>query len=110
VDLARQPVRFAKANLCPSCLEPKRRIAEMQKSIKSKAEEQFAASQKKAKQVLKEKEKAQIEGAEKVMRLRALRLAKEAADLEAAEAAEAEKAAAKAIKTPKKSSSALKAE
>ncbi len=63
----------------------------MLKSGKSRAEEQFAAIQKKDKQALKEKEKARQERAEHVASLRALRLAKEAADKEAA----AEKGAAK---------------
>ena len=63
----------------------------MLKSVKSRAEEQFAATQKKDKQALKGKKKAQQERAEHVASLRALRLAKEAADKEAA----AEKAAAK---------------
>ena len=63
----------------------------MLKSVKTKAEEQFAATQKKDKKVLKEKEKARLERAEHVASLRALRLAKEAADKEAA----TEKAAAK---------------
>ncbi len=67
----------------------------MLKSIKSRAEEQFAATQKKDKQALKEKEKARQEIAEHVASLRALRLAKEAADKKAAEKAAAEKAAAK---------------
>ena len=57
----------------------------MDKSIKSRAEEQFAATQKKDKRVLNEKEIAWQERAEKVARLRALRLGKEAADKEAAE-------------------------
>ncbi len=57
----------------------------MDKSIKSRAEEQFAGTQKKDKRVLKEKEIARQERAEEVARLRALRLAKEAADKEAAE-------------------------
>jgi hypothetical protein len=56
----------------------------MYKSVKSVAEEQFAAIQKKAKQALTEKEKARQERAEQVAGLRALRLAKEAADKEAA--------------------------
>ena len=51
----------------------------MLKSIKSRAEEQFAATQKKNKQALKEKEKIRQERAEQVASLRALRLAKEAA-------------------------------
>ena len=63
----------------------------MLKSVKSRAEEQFAATQKKDKQALKEKEKARQESAQHVAGLRALRLAKEAADKKAA----AEKAAAK---------------
>ena len=61
----------------------------MLKSAVSRAEEKFAATQKKAKQVLKENEKAGQERAEKVARLRALRLAKEAADNEAAEKTDA---------------------
>ncbi len=67
----------------------------MVKSVKSRAEEQFAAIQKKDKQALKEKEKARQERAEHVASLRALRLAKEAADKEAAVKEAAEKAAAK---------------
>ena len=67
----------------------------MWKSVKSRAEEQFAAIQKKDKQALKGKKKARQERAEHVARLRALRLAKEAADKKAAEKAAAEKAAAK---------------
>ena len=67
----------------------------MSKSAKSTAEEQFAATQKKAKQVLNEKEKARLENAEKVAKLRALRLAKEAADKLATDEDEAEKAVAK---------------
>ena len=54
----------------------------MLKSVKSRAEEQFAASQKKVKMVQKEKDKAGQERVEKVARLRALRLAKEASDKE----------------------------
>jgi len=56
----------------------------MRKLAKSRAEELFTASQKKDKQALKEKEKARQKEAERVARLRALRLAKEAADKEAA--------------------------
>jgi len=67
----------------------------MRKSPRSRAEEQFAATQKKAKQALKDKEKAWQESEKRVATLRALRLAKEAADKEAAEAAAAEKAPAK---------------
>ncbi len=57
----------------------------MLKSVKSRAEQQFAATQKKDQQALKEKEKARRERADHVAKLRALRLAKEAADKEAAE-------------------------
>ncbi len=57
----------------------------MYKSAKSRAEEQFAATQKKTKRALREKEKGRQERAEQTARLRALRLAKEAADKEAAE-------------------------
>ena len=57
----------------------------MDKSLKSRAEEKFAAAQKKDKRVLTEKEIARQERAEQVARLRALRLAKEATDKEAAE-------------------------
>ena len=70
----------------------------MLKTAKSRAEEQFAATQKKDKQALKEKEKVRQERAEHVASLRALRLAKEAADKKAAEKAAAEKAAAKSKK------------
>ena len=67
----------------------------MSKSAKSTAEEKFAAIQKKAKQVLNEKDKARLENTEKVANLRALRLAKEAADKLATDEVEAETAAAK---------------
>ena len=67
----------------------------MQKSVRSRAEEQFAATQKKYKQAQKEKDKAQNKMTEHVAGLRALRLAKEAADKIAAEQAEAKTAAAK---------------
>ncbi len=63
----------------------------MLKSARSRAEEQFAATQKKAKQALTKKDKARQEIAERMANQRALRLAKEAADKEAA----AEKGAAK---------------
>ena len=51
-------------------------------SVKSRAEEQFAATQKKEKQALEEKETAWQQRMEHTARLRALRLAKEAADKE----------------------------
>ncbi len=49
-------------------------------SVKSRAEEKFAATQKKVEQALKEKENAWQQRMEHTARLRALRLAKEAAD------------------------------
>ncbi len=54
----------------------------MLKSGKSRAEEQFAATQKKDKQALKEKENAWQQRMEHTARLRALRLSKEAANKE----------------------------
>lgn len=65
----------------------------MLKSVKLRAEEQFAAIQKKDQTVPDEKEKALDEKAAQVARLRALRLAKEASDREAAEKAATGKAA-----------------
>ncbi len=67
----------------------------MLKTARSRAEELFTATQKKDQQALKQKEKAGQELAERVAKLRALRLAKEASDKEAAEQAGAGKAAAK---------------
>ncbi len=57
----------------------------MLKSVKSRAEEQFAATQKKDKEARAEKETEQKKKMAHVAGLRALRLAKEAADLKAAE-------------------------
>jgi colicin import membrane protein len=59
----------------------------MLNSPKSRAEKQFAAAQKQSKRVGKEKEKARHEQAEKMARLRSLRLAKETADKETGAAA-----------------------
>ena len=59
----------------------------MQKSMRSRAEAQFAATQKKAKQALSEKERARRAIDECMAKQRALRLAKEAADKQAAETA-----------------------
>ncbi len=52
----------------------------MSNSVKTRAEEQFAASQKKTKEELMEKDNAARTRSEKTVRLKALRLAKEAAD------------------------------
>ncbi|MDA1100132.1 MAG: hypothetical protein O2967_14230 [Proteobacteria bacterium] len=57
----------------------------MSKSAKSRAEEQFAVTQKKDRQALREKEIAQQERADHQAKLRGLRLAKEAADKAAVE-------------------------
>ena len=73
----------------------------MVKSVKSWAEEQFTATQKKDNQARKERDKASQERAEHVAGLKALRLAKDAADKEAAEQEAAEKAATK-NKKPKR--------
>ncbi len=63
----------------------------MRKSARLRAEELFTGPQKKTNPVLKEKERARQQIAEKTARLRALRLAKEAADKEASAEADAEK-------------------
>lgn len=68
----------------------------MLKSVKSKAEEQFAAAQKKDKEARDEKEIEHSKKMAHVANLRALRLAKEAADRKVAEKEAAEKAAEKA--------------
>ena len=67
----------------------------MMKLVKSRAEEQFAATQKKDNLARKGRDKASQERAEHVANLKALRLAKDLADKEAAEQEAAEKAASK---------------
>ncbi len=57
----------------------------MMRTVRSKAEAQFTATQKKNEKALKEKEKLRKEKADQLKRLRALRLEKEAADKKAAE-------------------------
>ncbi len=81
----------------------------MQKSVRSKAEEKFAAIQKKDAQALSDREKAREEEAKHVAKLRALRLAKQAADKEAAELAEAAKTKATKAKTKTKTKKATPA-
>lgn len=66
----------------------------MSKSAKSTAEQRFAAVQKKEKQTLQNRDKLWQEQADQRAKLKALRLAKEAADREAAETAAAEKKSA----------------
>ena len=61
----------------------------MWKPNKSRAEHQFAAAQKKDDPVIKQKEKSQRERDERMARLRELRLAKEAAELQATAAPDA---------------------
>ncbi len=63
----------------------------MLKSVKSSAEEKFAAIQKKDKKALNEQEPARQERATHGAGLRALRLAKDAADKEATEKTAAKK-------------------
>ena len=53
---------------------------DMLKSVKSKAQQQFAKTQKNSTVIIEEKEIARREREEKVAHLRALRLAKETAD------------------------------
>jgi hypothetical protein len=81
--------------LRPRRREPDERTSKLANLTRSKAEQKFAATQKKAKQAVKEKEKSWQELNARVAKLKALRLAKEAADKEAAELVAAEKAAAK---------------
>ncbi len=66
----------------PGLREPKQRITEMLESVKSRAEEKFAATQKKDEQAQKEKENTWQQKMKHSTKLRALRLAKEAADKE----------------------------
>lgn len=70
----------------------------MQDLVRTKAEERFAAARKKEKRALSEVDKERQEIAKRTVKLRDLRLAKEAADRQAAE----EAAAAKAAAGPKK--------
>ena len=63
----------------------------MQKSEKSRAEQMFSASQKKADQFLKQKEEAWQQSLEKTARLKARRLAKEAASADATEVSDSKK-------------------
>ena len=69
-------------NAHPGLREPKQRITKMLMSVKSRAEEQFAATQKKDEQAQKEKETAWQQRMKHSAKLRALRLANEAADKE----------------------------
>lgn len=91
----RAAVRLQRENLCSRWLEPDERTCRLANLTKSKAEQKFAATQKKAKQAVKEKDKSWQELTERVAKLKALRLAKEAADKEAAKKSVAEKTAAK---------------
>ena len=66
---------------------------------RARADQQYAATQEKAKQVAKEKEKSQQEIMQRMANLKALRLAKEAEDRETVEKAAAEKAPAQRKET-----------
>ena len=57
----------------------------MKQSVRSKAEEKFAASQKRTERAFSEQEQDQQRLMERTLRLRTLRLAKETAELEDAE-------------------------
>ena len=57
----------------------------MKKSIKSKAEQQFAAAEKKTKNILQARDKSQQDLKERMAKQRSLRLAKEQADKDAVE-------------------------
>ncbi len=86
----------------------------MKKSAQTRAEEQFARIHKDRdksalKQSLKDREKADTEREAKILRLRGLRLAKEAADKAAADQAAADEKAAKAAR-PRKAPAAPEAE
>ncbi len=74
----------------------------MQRSTPSKADEKMALEERKARQIIKDKETARIARNAKVEKLKALRIAKEAADLAAKEAEAAAKPA------PKKRKAAVK--
>ena len=67
----------------------------MLKSAKTRAEEHFTATQKNDERAQNERDEARQAEAEHMASLRALRLAKEAADKKVAEEAAIEKAAAK---------------
>lgn len=71
----------------------------MAKTAKSNAEEKFAKIQQGEKQALAERAKLAQKAEEKISRLRALRLEKEAADKKIADQLAAEKAAS--VKAPK---------
>ena len=75
--------------------------------VRLRAEEKFIKIKQQDKKILKDREKEQQEVADKIARLRALRLAKEVSDREAADRDSADKAAAKA-KAPAKSVKAAK--
>ncbi len=80
----------------------------MMKTTRTKAEEKFAASQKNFQQAMNEREKAKKAKAEQVVKLKALRLAKEAEDKKAEEEAAAVKAAAKRKKPVRAAKAAAK--
>lgn len=60
-------------------------------SVRMTAEERFTATQKKDKQAMSDREKERQDMTDKIAKLKALRLAKEAADKEAADSKPAKK-------------------
>jgi len=85
----------------PETTKSKWNIIEMLTSTKSKAEEQYAATQKKNKQALMHKEEVQLASDQKMVKLRALRLAKEAEDKKISKKEATQKEAAKSKKLKK---------
>ncbi len=79
----------------------------MQKSARSKAEEQFTATQKETRQILTDIERQHHDRAANMAKQKAMRLAKQAAEREAAAAEAAAKA--KLIKKAARAKSAKKA-
>lgn len=74
----------------------------MQRSTPSKADEKMALEERKARQIIKDKETARVARNAKVDKLKTLRLAKEAAERAAKEAEAAAKPVPKKRKAPAK--------
>ncbi len=78
----------------------------MQRSTPSKAEEKLALEERKARQMIKDKETARVARNAKVEKLKALRIAKEAEELKAKEAEGAAVPAPRKRKAPAKKKTA----
>lgn len=78
----------------------------MQRSTPSKADEKMALEERKARQMIKDKETARVSRNAKVEKLKALRIAKEAAELKAKEAEAAATPAPRKRKAPAKKKAA----